>query len=98
MWRGDMRKIDEDRYVLASFLNSSLKNNICTSFGRYELVDDNQITQTEIEKYSIRLYDQKEITELLQSAGFRHIKFIKAFEHDRESDEKDEVFVCECQK
>jgi len=98
IWRGNVKEIEEGRYILASFLNISVNEKICTSFGKYELVEDNQVVQTEIEKYTLRLYTQEDIKQLLQSAGFYHIKFLKAFDHNRAPGFQDETFVCECRK
>lgn len=98
IWRGDVREMEEGRFIIASFFDLPLKNNIGTSFGKYELIEGNQVVQAQVEKYAIRYYTQQELDSLLKSIGFHHIKFIKAFEHSREPDERDEVFICECRK
>jgi hypothetical protein len=77
---------------------ATLDGKICTSIGKYELIDRNDIIHTEIETYKIRLYQPEELIELLTRVGFSKIRTIKAFSINADPDKDDEVIIYECKK
>jgi hypothetical protein len=76
---------------------ATMKNNVCNSIGKYELIHNNSIIHTEIEELKIRIYEQLELIEILKSCGFK-VRAIKAFDRSATPDESDEAIVYECRK
>jgi hypothetical protein len=62
------------------------------------LVYNNNIIHTEVEELKVRIYDPKELTEILKSCGFKNIRLIKAFDSAATPDAHDEAIVYECRK
>jgi SAM-dependent methyltransferase len=56
--------------------------------NRYELLTDGHITETELEKHSIRYYEQEELQRLLKSNGFVDIR-VNGIYKDNEPNIKD---------
>lgn len=97
VWRGSVwQKSNGDKIMLSSLAN--MEDNVCRTIGKYELIHDNRIIQTEIEEYKIKIYDTHEITELLKKCGFKSIRIIKAFDRSSVPNENDESIVYECKK
>lgn len=97
IWRGSNWLRADGKMILLSIC-ATLEGMICTSIGKYELVDQNSIIHTEIETYKIRLYEPEELTVLLQEAGFNAVKRIKAFDRNSNPADNDKVIVYECKK
>lgn len=97
IWQGSIRYYRDDRSILLSTLAVPLKENIGTTICRYELIQDNRAINTEIEHFSIRLYDPNLLQNILNDIGFT-TKIIKAYDHLKIPDTQDEVIVYECRK
>jgi hypothetical protein len=96
VWRGSVWHKPNGQMIILSQL-STMKDNICNSIGKYELIDNNSIIHTEIEELKVRIYDPLELTKILKSCGFK-VRVIKAFEADAAPDENDESIIYECRK
>lgn len=97
IWRGFKWQRPDGKMLLLSMF-STLEGNLCSSVGKYELVKGNQIIQTEIEEYKVKLYEPEELTTLLKLCGFKEINLIKAFDKNQIPDNDDEVIIYECRK
>lgn len=64
----------------------------------YELIQNNQITKTEIEEFKVRLYDPEQLTKKLKNVGFSNVNLLKAFDRKISPGNNDEIVVCECKK
>lgn len=97
-WRGSLWSKSDGKMILCNQL-ATLKDNICHSVGKYELVDSHHIIQTEVEVLKVRIYDDsQELTNMLKEVGFKNIRIIKAFDRTKNPDGNDEAVVYECQK
>lgn len=98
IWRGSKWQRDDGKIILLSLL-ATLDDEICSSIGKYELIDGNQIIQTEIENYKIRIYHEPSyLLNQLKEIGFKEIRLVKAFDRKTSPDEHDESLVYECRK
>jgi hypothetical protein len=97
VWRGSVWHKPDDQLIILSQL-ATLKENVCHSIGKYELVQNNRIIHTEVEELKVRIYDSFELTEILKSCGFKTIRRIKAYDSDATPDDQDEAIVYECRK
>ena len=98
IWRGMVCNKSDGSSILISRL-SNIQDSVCYSIDKYELLENNNVVQTEIEKFNVRLYDDRTILlKILQSIGFREIKILKAHDRSSQSDENDAAFVYECRK
>jgi len=97
VWRGSNWLRADGKMIMLSSC-ATLEGKVCTSIGKYELVDHNSIIQTEIEIYKIRLYEPAELTTILKDAGFNEVKLIKAFNRNMDPEDNDEVIIFECRK
>ena len=76
-----------------------LNEEVCYSIGKYELIDNNRVIQTEVEEYKIRIYqDTSFLHNLLTEVGFSNVRMVKGFDRNASPDEKDESIVFECRK
>lgn len=98
IWRGSVWTREDGQLIIANFLELPLRNNICSTVCRYELVASNVIIKTEIEVIKVRLYEPKNLFEILTDVGFMEIKMIKAFDRDKLPDRDDEIIIYECKK
>lgn len=73
-----------------------MDGDICSSVAKYELIDKNQVLQTEVEEYKIKIYKPGSLLELLKSIGFRDVKILKAFDRANSPTDSDESIVYEC--
>ncbi len=96
VWRGSAWEKTDGQMIMLSQL-ATMEGNVCNSIGKYELVHDNNIIHTEIEKLKVRIYEPYELTELLKSCGFK-VRTIKAFDAKAAPDENDETIIYECTK
>jgi hypothetical protein len=97
VWRGSVWHKPDGQMIMLSQL-ATLKDNVCNSIGKYELVQNNSIVHTEVEELKVRIYDPLELVEILKSCGFKHIRMIKAFDSNATPDAQDEAIVYECRK
>lgn len=97
IWRGSIWHKPDGKMILLNQL-ATLEGRLCSSIGKYELVDGNRIIHTEIEELKVRLYDPSTLIELLKEVGFRDIRVLKAFDCSAVPDANDEDIVYECKK
>lgn len=97
-WRGSVWPRDDGKMIISNTLDLSISDNVLTSTCKYELVDDNQIIQTEIENIKVRLYDLDQIEGMLKDVGFNHVRMVKAYDKSQIPNENDNVIVYECKK
>ena len=96
IWRGSVWYPNSHQKILASFC-STIEYDICTAVGRYELIEDNRIMQTEIEEYKIKLYDDTSaLDKLLSDIGFVSIRMVKAFDSTKLPNKDDPIKIYEC--
>ncbi|KTD10807.1 methyltransferase [Legionella gratiana] len=98
IWRGT-RWLREDGALIVLSQLAMLDEEVCYSIGKYELIDNNRIIQTEIEEYTIRIYqDLSLLLNLLTEVGFSNVRMVKAFDRHASPNETDESIVFECRK
>jgi hypothetical protein len=97
VWRGSKWLRPDGKMILLSSC-ASMDGDICSSVAKYELIDKNQVLQTEIEEYKIKIYEPGSLLELLKSIGFRNVKILKAFDRSNGPTDSDESVVYECRK
>ena len=97
VWRGSKWLRPDGKMILLSSC-ASIDGDICSSVAKYELIDKNQVIQTEIEEYKIKIYEPGSLLELLKSIGFRDVKILKAFDRSNGPGDSDENVVYECRK
>jgi SAM-dependent methyltransferase len=98
VWRGMTCTKPDGNLILVSRL-STIQDSVCYSIDKYELLENNKITQTEIEKFNVRLYDDRTILiNILQDTGFKEIKILKTFDRMLPPENNDSSFVYECRK
>jgi len=96
--RSSAYKRQDGDIIVATFFDLPPENNVRTSICRYELVQNNQVTKTEIEEFKVRIYDPAQLTLKLKGAGFSNVKLCKAFDRDSGPDNNDKSIVYECRK
>ncbi|PPE03403.1 methyltransferase domain-containing protein [Holospora curviuscula] len=97
IWRGSVwPKSNGQKIILSQLANR--QDDICTSLCKYELMEAGKITHTEIEELRVKIYDQDQLMEILKSAGFKHIRTLKAFDQSSGPASQDESIVYECRK
>ncbi|MBX3710117.1 MAG: hypothetical protein KIT56_06060 [Gammaproteobacteria bacterium] len=97
-WRGSIYPCDNNKFIIANFLDLRPQDNVGSTVCRYELVDTNTVIKTEIEIIKVRLYDPEKLKTLLHEIGFNQIKMVKAFNLKQIPTQEDEVIVYECGK
>lgn len=98
IWRGMICNKPDGDSILVSRL-SALQGSVCYSVDKYELLSNDKIIQTEIEKFNVRLYDDRTIlSKLLQDIGFREVRILKTFDRLSNPDDNDVAFIYECRK
>ena len=98
IWRGTRWPKEDGTLILLSQL-ATFDEEVCYSIGKYELVDNNRVIQTEVEEYKIRIYqDPSFMLNLLTEVGFSNVQMVKGFDRNAPPDEKDESIVFECRK
>ena len=65
---------------------------------RYDLLEDNTIIKTEHEIYTLRFYTKAMMNHILQAAGFKHIRCLKAFDYQALAADDDGIVIYECTK
>ncbi|WP_040534776.1 class I SAM-dependent DNA methyltransferase [Legionella drancourtii] len=98
IWRGSRWPKEDGTLIVLSQL-ATLDNDVCYSIGKYDLVDNNCVVQTEVEEYKIRIYqDPSLLRNLLTEVGFSNVRMVKGFDRNASTDEKDDSIVFECRK
>lgn len=97
-WRSSAYSRDDEKVIIANFLNLSVTDNVLSTICKYELVENHNISNTEIEMMKVRYYDPQILLQLIKSIGFKEYKMAKAFVLDSIPDKNDEVVVFECKK
>lgn len=98
IWRGSRWPKEDGTLIVLSQL-ATLDNDVCYSIGKYDLVDNNCVVQTEVEEYKIRIYqDPSLLRNLLTEVGFSNVRMVKGFDRNASPDEKDDSIVFECRK
>ncbi|HHR1287202.1 class I SAM-dependent methyltransferase [Fluoribacter dumoffii] len=98
IWRGSRWPKEDGTLIVLSQL-AMLNEEVCYSIGKYELIDNNRVIQTEVEEYKIRIYqDPSFLHNLLTEVGFSNVRMVKGFDRNASPDEKDESIVFECRK
>ncbi|OJW10040.1 MULTISPECIES: class I SAM-dependent DNA methyltransferase [Legionella] len=98
IWRGSRWPKEDGTLIVLSQL-AMLNEEVCYSIGKYELIDNNCVIQTEVEEYKIRIYqDPSFLHNLLTEVGFSKVQIVKGFERNASPDEKDDSIVFECRK
>ena len=92
-----VKKPDGSMILLSTFPYYDEKTQIDTTICKYELIQKNQIIQTEVEEFCLRLYKAGEIEQFLQNAGFIDIKRYKLYEPSDPS-QNDPAIIIECRK
>lgn len=97
IWRGSLWPKPNGQKIILSQL-AMMQDDICTSLCKYELMGAGKIIHTEIEELRVKIYEQDQLMEILKSAGFKHIRTIKAFDQSSDPTEQDKSIVYECRK
>ncbi len=98
IWSGKVWPRSDGKIILANILTLPDRNDIRQWIYKYELVDGNQIIQTEIENFKARLHHVEALDVMLNNAGFKKTKRLKAYDRDKTAANDDEAVVYECQK
>jgi len=98
-WISDAYDRVDGSILLVDSLYHSMHKNVVSVERRYSVQNAQGASeQVETEEHALRLYADKEMLELLECAGFRMVKRIKAFEHGILPDSKDILVIYECKK
>jgi hypothetical protein len=98
LWGGRWVERSDGAKILISWLSHyDEAERVSHSIHRHELIKDGQLLKTEYEDFDLRLYDPEEFRTLLEAAGFKEIKILKAHQFQA-PDETDESIIFECSK
>lgn len=97
IWRGSVWPKSNGQKIILSQL-ATMQDDICTSLCKYELMEAGNIIHTEIEELRVKIYKQDQLMEMLNAAGFKHIRTLKAFDQSSGPANLDESIVYECRK
>jgi SAM-dependent methyltransferase len=98
IWRGSAWTRSDGKVIIANYLEMPLQENVSTTIWRYELLDGAEVIQTELEIIRVRQYPPVQMVSILEQAGFRNIKQVKAFDRGQRPEKTDEVIVYECRR
>jgi hypothetical protein len=98
IWRGSVWPRPDGKMIIASFLDLPMEDNVSPTVCKYELVDGNQVIQTEQELIKVRLYDPEHLKLTLKDVGFKQVHILKAFDLEQTPSATDELIVFECRK
>lgn len=100
IWHGRMRTKSSDSKIIVSHLPTyDSETQTLQVLCRYDLVQNTQIMQTEIEEIHTHLYQHEEMDNLLEDTGFKDKNILRFKAYGRaEPDENDAVIVYECIK
>lgn len=97
IWRGSVWPKPHGQKIILSQL-ATMQDYICTNIRKYELMNVDKIIYTEIEELKVKIYEQDQLMGMLKSAGFKHIRTLKAFDQSLPPANQDESIVYECIK
>lgn len=98
VWRGMVCNKPDGNSILISRL-STIQDNVCYSIDKYELLENNKIIHSEVERFNVRLYDDRTfLLKILTFIGFREIRIVKTFDRLSHPEDNEAVFVYECRK
>ncbi|WP_419419433.1 GNAT family N-acetyltransferase [Legionella sp. D16C41] len=98
IWRGTKWPKEDGTIILFSQL-AMLSEDVCCSIGKYELIANNHVIQTEVEEYRIRIYQEPSwLLNLLTKVGFSEVRMVKSFDRHASPSETDKSIVFECRK
>ena len=98
-WNGKVAKLTENIQIVLSTLALPPDGTVVATLCRYELIENNSISRTEVETIKVRTFNPEEIQAILSQCGFRKIRFLHAYAKDAKPDfSKDSLVVCECMK
>jgi len=97
IWRGSLWPKTNGQKIILSQL-ATMQGNICTSLGKYELMEAGKIIHTEIEELRVKIYEKDQLIVILKSVGFKQIRMLKAFDQSSGPANQDESILYECRK
>ena len=98
IWQGNsVIKPNGQRIVLNTCAQFNTRTRVSQTLCRYELWDLNAIVRTEVEEFNVRLYELKEIEQLLKKHNLAIVK-MRAPYTNQEPDSKSESILFECVK
>lgn len=92
-----VKRKEGEKILLTTLSSYHKENQILQTICRYELISNDKKIQTETEDFQVRLYQDNEISEWLNEAGFKKISRYGDYNH-RPSNEDDELIIFECEK
>ncbi len=95
--KSQITRPDSSTIILSSYSTYDKVEKTEQVTNRYELLTDGHIIETELEKHSIRYYEQEELQRLLNSTGFVDIRVTGTY-MDNEPDIKDRSIMIQCSK
>lgn len=98
VWTGELYHRKDGSQIIRNICTMPDIYNIRHSFMKHELINNNQIIQTEVENLKLRLYDPEMLTPILAEIGFRDIKIFSAYHRNISFETSDERVVFECKK
>lgn len=97
-WGGRwVERPDGAKIVLSWLGRYSAEEHVSYSIGRYELVKNGRLLETEFEDFNLRFYAPDEFQAMLEAAGFTAIRAWKAYRFEP-PEETEESLVFECLK
>ena len=100
VWRGKWVTKPNGSKIILNFLSQFNPNSrIETGLFRYELWEENKISQTEVEAYHVKHYEPEEFEKLLRQHGLKIIEKWHAEPHSRvKASDASTVILYECTK
>jgi hypothetical protein len=97
-WKVDVRHRNEHDYITLSTFQLAMEGNISTTLCKYELIESEEVKESQEEVFKLRLYEVGDLVEKLLKIGFSKITMHKAYDYGVEPGSSDEVVVYECLK
>jgi len=94
-WR--LTRPDGTELVFSALPMYDSKSQIQEDIHRYQLFNNGQLIETEVEQLSLRLYEPAQFQRLLEDAAFTNIQMIRAYEGTKISG-GEKVVIFQCQK
>jgi len=96
VWGGRwVNRPDGSKIVLSWLGQSRSADGLSRSLGRYELVKEGKLLETEFEEINLRFYTEREFRDLLTEAGFQNIEALRVQDcYQSEADDTMTVYVC----
>lgn len=97
-WSGRLiERPDGARILLSSLDWGDDDPRVSHAIGRYELIKDGKLLETEFEDFHLRRYEPSEVVGLLEEAGFSDITALGWYDHHSPADD-DWAVIVECRK